>query len=64
MYTSFGPLCLLILWTQFLRTLVVVYISPETAHNLELRQCLSYFFPVYCYSSTGNQRRMQQVSSA
>jgi len=35
--------------------------SPYTAENQELRQCLSYFFPVYCYSSSTNQRRMQQI---
>lgn len=44
-----------------LQSLVIVYVSPETAHNPELRQCLSYFFPVYCYSSSANQERMQKV---
>ncbi|KZT66150.1 hypothetical protein DAEQUDRAFT_730656 [Daedalea quercina L-15889] len=46
---------------EVLRSLVLMYISPETADNQELRQCLAYFFPVYCYSSTQNQRRMQQI---
>ncbi|OCH93098.1 hypothetical protein OBBRIDRAFT_725376 [Obba rivulosa] len=46
---------------RFLRTLVIVYISPETAENQQLRQCLSYFFPVYCYSSAVNQRHMQKI---
>ncbi|CAL1698734.1 unnamed protein product [Somion occarium] len=46
---------------RVLRSLVIAYISPETADNLELRQCLSYFFPVYCYSSAANQRRMQKI---
>lgn len=40
-----------------------MYISPETASNQELRQCLAYFFPVYCYSSAVYQRRMQKVST-
>ncbi|KAI0941839.1 hypothetical protein AcV7_002413 [Taiwanofungus camphoratus] len=46
---------------RVLKSLVLVFISPETATNQELRQCLSYFFPVYCYSSAANQRRMQKV---
>ena len=44
--------------------LVLVFISPETAENQELRQCLSYFFPVYAYSSQANQRRMKDVRNA
>lgn len=46
---------------RVLQTLVLVFISPETAENQELRQCLSYFFPVYAYSSVANQRRMRNV---
>ncbi|CCM04766.1 uncharacterized protein FIBRA_06956 [Fibroporia radiculosa] len=46
---------------RVLKSLVLVYISPETVGNHELRQCLSYFFPAYCYSSTQNQRRMQEI---
>ena len=40
----------------------MTYISPTTKDNQELRQCLSYFFPVYSYSSPGNQNRVQKVS--
>lgn len=47
---------------QVLKRLVLVYFAPETIDNLELRQCLSYFFPVYCYSQSANQKRMQEVS--
>ncbi|KIK98064.1 hypothetical protein PAXRUDRAFT_824294 [Paxillus rubicundulus Ve08.2h10] len=47
---------------RVLKSLVVAYLSPDTADNQELRQCLSYFFPVYCYSSSVNQRRMEQIS--
>lgn len=43
---------------------MLIYVSPDTAHNQELRQCLSYFFPVYCYSAVVNQRIMQRVSFA
>ncbi|OAX38286.1 hypothetical protein K503DRAFT_718426 [Rhizopogon vinicolor AM-OR11-026] len=46
---------------QVLKTLVVTYLSPETIDNQEVRQCLSYFFPVFCYSSAINQRRIQRL---
>ncbi|KAH0581314.1 hypothetical protein H2248_012409 [Termitomyces sp. 'cryptogamus'] len=46
---------------KVLTTLVLTYISPNTFTNQELRQCLSYFFPVYCYSSHNNQTRMQSI---
>jgi condensin complex subunit 3 len=45
-----------------LQNLVLVYFAPETSENQDVRQCLSYFLPVYCYSSSANQRRMQEVS--
>jgi len=41
--------------------LALLYISPTTANNQELRQCLAYFFPVYSYSSPINQSRVQSV---
>lgn len=46
---------------EALRSLVLVYMSPETIGNQEMRQCLSYFLPVYCFSSSTNQRRLQRV---
>ncbi|KAF8605217.1 hypothetical protein BDV93DRAFT_543748 [Ceratobasidium sp. AG-I] len=46
---------------KVLRSLVAAYLQPDTADNQPLRQCLSYFFPVYCYSSSANQRTMQKV---
>ena len=49
---------------RVLQTLVLVYLSPETASNQQLRQCLTYFFPVYAYSSTANQARMRKVRLA
>ena len=39
----------------------MAYVSPYTLDNQELQQCLSYFFPVYCYSSPVNQQKMQNV---
>lgn len=46
---------------QALSSLVLLYVSPDTVDNQELRQCLSYFFPVFCYSAPSNQTRMQKV---
>ncbi|KAG5636580.1 hypothetical protein H0H81_007551 [Sphagnurus paluster] len=46
---------------KVLTCLVLTYVSPTTSTNQELRQCLSYFFPVYCYSSSENQQRMQSI---
>ena len=46
---------------RVLQTLILIFISPETAENQELRQCLSYFLPVYSYSSQANQNRMRKV---
>ncbi|KNF04259.1 hypothetical protein PSTG_02605 [Puccinia striiformis f. sp. tritici PST-78] len=47
--------------SEVLQMLVLVYFSPETCDNQKLRQCLSYFLPVYCYCSSVNQRRMQSM---
>lgn len=47
-----------------LHTLFLMSVAPETVNNLELRQCLSNFFPLYSWSKAENQRRMQQVSAA
>ncbi|KAI6040837.1 nuclear condensing complex subunit [Pisolithus marmoratus] len=47
---------------RVLKSLVVAYLSPDTADNQELRQCLSYFFPVFSYSSSVNQRQMMQIT--
>ncbi|KAG8729180.1 hypothetical protein FRC12_021206 [Ceratobasidium sp. 428] len=46
---------------KVLRSLVAAYFQPDTADNQPLRQCLSYFFPVFCYSSSSNQRTMQKI---
>ena len=47
---------------QVLVSLTLIYLSPDTAENQELRQSLSYFFPAYSYSSPGHQHLMQKVS--
>ncbi|ORY20755.1 nuclear condensing complex subunit [Naematelia encephala] len=46
---------------SILQSLVLLYFSPETADNQPLRQCLTYFLPVYCYSSSENQKRMLSI---
>ncbi|KAJ7064682.1 nuclear condensing complex subunit [Mycena amicta] len=46
---------------QTVKSLLLAYVSPYTAGNGELRQCLSYFFSVYCYSSAENQSRLQSI---
>jgi hypothetical protein len=46
---------------QILNRLVLLYFASDTVDNHELRQCLSYFFPVYCYSNAANQRRVSNV---
>ncbi|KAH9924026.1 nuclear condensing complex subunit [Fomitopsis serialis] len=49
---------------RVLTSMLMTYVSPTTVDNQELRQCLAYFLPVYCYSSAANQRRMQSVAMA
>ncbi|KAJ7635072.1 nuclear condensing complex subunit [Roridomyces roridus] len=46
---------------QILKSLLLAYVSPVTADNAELRQCLAYFFSVYCYSSAENQSRLRAI---
>jgi hypothetical protein len=47
--------------SQVLVSLALIYLSPDTADNQELRQCLSYFFPAYSYSAPTHQRLMQKA---
>jgi condensin complex subunit 3 len=47
---------------DLLKTLVVLYFDPGTAHNQGVRQTLSYFLPVYSFSRKENQERMQKVA--
>ncbi|RIB20451.1 nuclear condensing complex subunit [Gigaspora rosea] len=44
-----------------LKELVLLYFDSNTASNLCLRQCLSYFLPVFCHSSFENQTLMQEI---
>ena len=47
---------------DLLRTLLVLYFDPSTAHNQGVRQTLSYFLPVYSFSRQENQDRMRKVA--
>ncbi|KAI9889190.1 MAG: hypothetical protein M1814_005706 [Vezdaea aestivalis] len=49
---------------DLLKTLVVAYFDPGTLDNLALRQSLTYFLPVYCYSRAEHQARMRRVAVA
>ncbi|OLY80762.1 Condensin complex subunit 3 [Smittium mucronatum] len=44
-----------------LHNLAVMYFHILTVDNLNLRQCLSYFFPAYCLSLSSNQREMAKA---
>ncbi|KAK7462742.1 chromosome condensation complex Condensin, subunit G [Stygiomarasmius scandens] len=46
---------------EIIQCLVISYFAPRNAYNHALRQCLAYFLPAYCYSSTANQRMMKEV---
>ncbi|KAF8965273.1 nuclear condensing complex subunit [Flammula alnicola] len=43
------------------KILLKTYISPLTAGNQELRQCLTFFFQIYSHSSPANQARMREI---
>ncbi|KAL0931630.1 nuclear condensin complex subunit [Colletotrichum truncatum] len=47
---------------EMLKTLVVQYFDPATAHNQSVRQALNYFLPVFCYSRAENQDLMRSVA--
>ncbi|CCU99678.1 unnamed protein product [Malassezia sympodialis ATCC 42132] len=44
-----------------LKSLILTYMSPDTAANQPLRQCLSYFLPLFCSSHARHQRMIQHV---
>ena len=48
---------------DLLRTLVVLYFDPSTAHNQGVRQTLTYFLPVYSFSRKENQDRMRRIAT-
>ncbi|WFD32261.1 chromosome condensation complex Condensin, subunit G [Malassezia sp. CBS 17886] len=44
-----------------LKSLVLVYMSPDSWDNQPLRQCLSYFLPLFCSAHARHQRMLQRV---
>ncbi|WFD43046.1 chromosome condensation complex Condensin, subunit G [Malassezia psittaci] len=44
-----------------LKSLILIYFSPDTSANQPLRQCLSYFLPLFCSSHARHQRMVQRV---
>lgn len=46
---------------DIVKSLVLVYMSPDTADNQALRQCLSYFLPLFCSSHARHQRIIARV---
>lgn len=46
---------------QILKLMILLYFYPSTVDNQKLRQCLSYFLPVYCYSSSDIQPLLVEV---
>lgn len=47
-----------------LKSLVLTYLSPDTATNQPLRQCLSYFLPLFGSAHVRHQRMLQRVFTA
>ena len=47
---------------DLLKSLVVAYFDPASAHNQTVRQALNYFLPVFCYSRIENQDLMRSVA--
>ncbi|SAM01599.1 hypothetical protein [Absidia glauca] len=47
---------------ETLRLLVLLYFFPTMVDNSKLQQCLAYFFPAYCHSSSDNQQAVAKVT--
>ncbi|KAG7133609.1 Condensin complex subunit 3 like protein [Verticillium longisporum] len=48
--------------SELLKTLIIAYFDPSSAHNQSVRQALNYFLPVFCFSRAENQELMQSVA--
>lgn len=46
---------------DLIKQLVLCYFEPATKENAGVRQALSYFLPVYCYSRRENMERVARV---
>jgi condensin complex subunit 3 len=47
---------------DLLKSLVVAYFDPASAHNQTVKQALNYFLPVFCYSRPENQDLMRSIA--
>ncbi|KAM6503308.1 Nuclear condensing complex subunit [Amanita muscaria] len=54
-------LCGMVTDIKAIKNLIITYLSPDTVDNQELRQCLTFFFPRFCYSSAANQIRLREI---
>ncbi|CAK1366470.1 Condensin complex subunit 3 [Cercospora beticola] len=54
----------LIVDADLLKQLVVTYFDPDSITNPQLRQSLSYFFPVYCHSRAENAVLMAEITTS
>ncbi|GAB5588119.1 chromosome condensation complex Condensin [Umbelopsis nana] len=54
-------LCRMFKDAEILKLMILLYFYPSTVENQKLRQCLSYFLPVYCYSSSEAQPLLATV---
>lgn len=49
---------------DLLKTAVVLYLDPASRANAGVRQALTYFLPVYCYSRRENMERMANIAGS
>ena len=49
---------------DLLKTMVVLYLDPASKANAGVRQALTYFLPVYCYSRRDNMERMANIAGS
>lgn len=49
---------------DLLKTAVVLYFDPASGANPGVRQALTYFLPVYCYSRRENMERMANIAGS
>lgn len=47
---------------DLLKTAVVLYLDPASRENAGVRQALTYFLPVYCYSRRENMESMAKIA--
>ncbi|RKP06717.1 nuclear condensing complex subunit, C-term domain-containing protein, partial [Thamnocephalis sphaerospora] len=48
--------------SETLQSLILLYFHPSTYGNNQLRQCLTFFFQLFCFSKESNQQALRQVA--